>query len=366
MQKRISFKGGSEEENRTGLAERKNTDVNLFELAGTVLRKKKIIFGATLAVMAIAVLAAILTPNKYMSHASILPSGRMDKMADLKMLAGLGGNILSDENSSQLYPNILGSRTVADAVLRKEYTFRHNDRMMKLSLSDYFDLGNPDYLRKALRKITSVNIDRKTGVIGLGVETEYPGLSQAVLEQYIAELENFNLHHRRSLAKENVRYLEREMVQREKELKRAEDSLEAYQMANRNWEAATDPEILKSLARLERDIEIKSKAYVILTEQHELAKLDAQKDVPIVRILDHPSLPTLKTAPHRMLTVLLSGVIAFISMIFLMVVSDALKKKARESDLNSYNLFRENLDRAFPRAGRFIERYKRLLEKIAS
>ena len=67
-----------------------------------------------------------------------------------------------------------------------------------------------------------------------------------------------------------------------------------------------------NLGRHKRNIEINSQTYLLLREQYEMARLTAQKDVPIVRILDMPSLPTLKSSPRRTIIIILSGMVAFI------------------------------------------------------
>ncbi|UCD94197.1 MAG: hypothetical protein JSU69_10600 [Candidatus Zixiibacteriota bacterium] len=333
-----------------------STDADLFELVRFALHRKNIIIGAVLGVMLITGVAVLLTPNKYSSRAIILPSGKMDRMAELKSLTGLDNMQLEDENSSQLFPVILKSRLVADSLIGKEYRFMHDGRPTRTTLPKYFDQDSPERLHSALDNVTTVRTDKKTGVINLTVETKYPGLSQALLSQYMTELENFNIHSRRSRAKENVRYIERELAEHERSLRRAEDSLETYQSLNRDWNLTSDPEVLKTIAQLKRDVEIKSQTFTFLTEQYEIAKLDAQKDVPIVRILDTPSLPTIKSGPHRLRTIILLGFAAFIVSLIAVILFDTMRKGIRERNSESFDLLRDDFNRAFPIVNRLAER----------
>lgn len=309
--------------------------INPRDIAKLVFDYRRLIACCICFFMLATAVIVICVPNKYMSTTSILPSGDTGEFSALTKLSRSG--ILThygDENSSALFPSILKSNQVKDGVLKREYAFAHESGEMKVNLADYFDTRIPDLLRKALDRIISIDMDDKTGLITISVETRYPKLSQAVLGQYLAELEAFNMHKRRSSAKDNVRYLQRELVKRKNELREAEDSLEAYQMANRNWDMTTDPEILKMCARLQRDIEMKSSTFLILQEQLEIAKLDAQKDVPIVRILDTPSLAALKSAPHRLRIILLSGIIGFVLALFALMAIDAFRK----SDIKSWKM----------------------------
>ncbi|MCP4650275.1 MAG: hypothetical protein GY853_09395, partial [PVC group bacterium] len=232
-----------------------------------------------------------LVPEKYCSHASILPSGKGDDLSVLKEMAGLSGlGLENNENSSVLYPKILNSRQIKEAVINYNYSTSFPTQN-ETTLKEYFGTTINEYLLSKLDKITSIDSDSKTGLITIAVETEYPELSQAIVQRYLAELEDYNINRRKSSASERVKYLKRESAERETELMQAEDDLEQFQMANRNWNMTSDPGILAELNRKKREIMAKSETYLFLKNQYDLAKLEAQKDIPIVRILDNPSLP---------------------------------------------------------------------------
>ncbi|MEW5923016.1 MAG: GNVR domain-containing protein [Candidatus Zixiibacteriota bacterium] len=310
------------------------SDINLIETARLLYSRRKFLSGCVLSVMIVTAIVVLLLPNQYRSTASILPSGKVDKMAQLKSLADLDAFMTQDENSSEMFPTILTSRTVMDAVLAGEYSFIHDEKVKSLTLAEYFDQDNPERLRQALAEISTFDMDKKTGVIGLSVETKYPRLSKAILSRYLEELESFNMHKRRSQAKDNARFLEREVADRDQQLRKAEEKLQDYQTVNRDWEMTSDPEILKNLMQLKRDVEVKSKTYILVLEQYELARLDAQKDVPIVRILDNPSVPTLKSGPRRMITTFLAGFLTFFLAAFWIIASDSAAKKGYKTEID--------------------------------
>ncbi|MBD3217919.1 MAG: hypothetical protein GF310_06530 [candidate division Zixibacteria bacterium] len=326
--------------------------INLFELAVLFLKNKKWIVGTAVAVMILAGIILFLTPNKYSSHARILPSGKGDRLSALQELAQMNGLTNMDENSSELFPVILRSRHIRNAVLDKEYPL--NDK--NINLRDYFDTRDPDRLLASLAKITSVSMDKKSGVIDVSVETTSSRLSQAVLQAYITELENYNIHKRRSQAKQASKYLEKQLVEIEKELKEAEDKLEKFQNSNRGWAASSNPEILKMLARFQRDIEIKTKTYLTLRQEYELAKLNAQKDIPVVRVLDQPSLPTVKSGPRRLSAIILAGFAAFMTAYIVVIVLNALKRAGSGPDRESFKELREDFKKEFPRVNQIIEK----------
>ncbi|RME25397.1 MAG: hypothetical protein D6800_07670, partial [Candidatus Zixiibacteriota bacterium] len=226
-------------------------------LGQLIWQQRRLIMIAVTVVTLLTLITVLLLPNQYRSTATILPSGATDKMADLKQLAGLGNLIMTDENSSELYPTILASHYVSDAVLSRKYTVPVDGQPRSIDLSDYLDQDNPDKLRQALADITTITSDKKTGVITLSVETEYPELSQAICRQYLQALDSFNLHQRRSKAAENAAYLKKQLDTKTSELRAAEKALAAFQERNRDWATSTNPELLKQLAELKRETEVK-------------------------------------------------------------------------------------------------------------
>ncbi len=305
--------------------------VDLVGIIKKLYKKKLLIVGTVLAVMILASIFILLKPNKYESHASILPSGKTDDMAAMKELVGLAGFAAgNDNNSSRLFPTILRSDYIKNALIEREFVYRHDGEVFHRKLQDYFNEDNIDYLKLAIDGILSIDMDKPTGVINVSVETKYPGLSQAILTEILVELDHFNMYKRRSSAKENVRYLERELKEKEAELRAAEDSMETYQMANRNWYNSTDPRLLKTIARMKQNIEVLLQTYKYLRTQYENARLEAQKDMPIVRILDSPTLPILKSGPHRAKTVLIAGMLAFLLTSLMVIMKDSVKQRLKD------------------------------------
>ncbi|MBK7141194.1 MAG: hypothetical protein IPH75_03815 [bacterium] len=325
------------------------------ELIRLILNRRRFVVVVTVAVCILATGVLLLVPNKYQSEASLLPSGAQDKMADLKRLAGFGAMSLSDENSSELFPEILRSRSIQDSVLSKRYHFSHNNRPMTLLLSQYFDQENPDKLRGEIDDITYIALDKKTGVIDIAVETKYPDLSRQVLNSYLSELESFNLFARRSAARDNAQYLGKQIEKTRIEMAAAEDSLESYQASNRNWLEGSSPDLLKTIARLQREVEIQNKKYLYLTQEYEIAKLDAMKDVPIMRVLDEPSLPVEKASPKRGLLLVTIALVTALSTIFGVVAADIWRKRmATQADPELSGLS-EDLRAAFPLVGNLLQ-----------
>jgi uncharacterized protein involved in exopolysaccharide biosynthesis len=324
-------------------------------LSKNIRRITVLVLGA----MLLAAIIVILIPNKYRSDASILPTGTQDNLSALKMLAGFSGTGLDmDENSSALYPNILESNQLRDAIIAHKYITGDEPDQETVTLKEYFDDDKPERLREALGDLTRVEVDAETGIIFISVTTPDPSFSQQILTQTLAELENYNLNIRKSQAKESELYLERELKNQEQILAESEDSLLSFQKTNMDWYATSDPEILMTLGRLKQDIEINAQTYALLREQYEMARLTAQKDVPIVRVLDSPSLPTMKCSPLRVVTVILTGMIAFVLSFGFFVISDSYKRASEQFSQKFLKSISDDLARAFPAVNRLLIKRK--------
>lgn len=368
MSRRLTYREKSQDNNQNtvkGGGDSFNFEINMFEMARMILHKKKLIAILTLAIMILTTGYLFTKPNLYTSTATILPTGKSGgNMSALKSLVGLSmPSVMSDENSSALFPVILKSQLVTDAVLAKEYEFEHDSELQKLTLREYFDQADPDKLRRSLRDITIISTSQKTGEIALGVETKFPEFSQAILSEYIDQLEEYNLYKRRTSAGDNEKYLASQIEKTKVSLAAAENKVESFQLANQNWAVTDSPEILKELMRLKRDVEIASGTYLMLTQQYEMAKFDAQKDVPITRILDSPSLPTQKSGPFRRNIIILSGLLSCFLICFSIVLMDIFNHGTGGENKTEFDCFQRELKTAFPRTNRIVSKIRKIQEK---
>jgi len=223
-------------EDGTIINKNSSDDVSIVGLCLLLLKRKKIISCIVGGIIIFTAIILLLTPNQYRSEASILPSGEQDSFSNLKSLAGLGSFVSQDENSSALFPEILRSREITNTVLNTEFSFEDDDGVAhNLKLTEYFNTTSHDLLHSALLGITDISVDKKNGVINVGVTTEYPGFSQKILGKFIEELENFNLYKRASQAKENEKYLANQLGSLKIGLEKLEDEFVQFQKVNRNW-----------------------------------------------------------------------------------------------------------------------------------
>ncbi|HEX9917407.1 MAG TPA: GNVR domain-containing protein [candidate division Zixibacteria bacterium] len=316
-----------------------NSTQEILVLFSSLVKKRKWIYLLVGVTVLATTIFCLFLPNKYTAKAVILPSGgTTDKLGGLKEFTGLMGDFSLGvsssnlENSSFLYPDILKSRLLSEAVINKVYEYPQGRKIKRQSLFSYFRAKKMDRAIKALAGITIFNMERKTGVITVSVTTKNRYLSAAVANEYINQLEEYNLGTRKSKAKENEKFIAKRLEEVQGELTQAENNLEAFQSENRNFYTSTSPELAMELARLEREVEIKSKVFLTLTQQYELARVEAKKDVPIVQVLDYAKPPEQKAGPNRKLIILASVFLSSFVGIGMVLSTELIKTKVKPDE----------------------------------
>ena len=96
-----------------------------------------------------------------------------------------------------------------------------------------------------------------------------------------------------------------------------------YKKSNLFPVLADVPELGIELIRLKREVEIQNTLFVFLTQQYEEAKIKEAKDTPTVQILDYPQIPHQKTAPQRVLILIIClSISMFANILFILYRSE--------------------------------------------
>ena len=83
------------------------------------------------------------------------------------------------------------------------------------------------------------------------------------------------------------------------------------------------PELGVELVRLKREVEIQNTLFVFLTQQYEEAKIKEAKDTPTIQILDYPQKPFQKSAPKRVIILIICLFIStFVNVLFILYKSE--------------------------------------------
>jgi uncharacterized protein involved in exopolysaccharide biosynthesis len=327
--------------------------IRLLDYLAMVVQWRKFILLNLVAITVIATGVVFLLPKWYKATASILPPRQQDLFSTLSSASSLlkslpgGGRIpgLTQKSGAYNYMAILNSRSALEAVV------------IKFDLINVYDARDSS-LQEAVKELEDnvkfETLDDETLVIT--VLDKDPQRSADMANYFVEILNDISLRLGTREARSNREFIERRLDESKADLRKAEDSLRAYQEKSRFLIApdvnsasmsgigelvalkakkevelsvlrqttsgdnaaiaqlqielgAIDkklqqfPEAGLTSFRLYRDVAIQQKIVEILLPMYEQVKVDEQKDVPVLLVLDKGVRPEKKDRPKRLLII---------------------------------------------------------------
>jgi len=331
-----------------------------------LLRWKNFIIVNVLLVSVLVIGVVLILPNWYKATSSILPPKQPDllgaTLGSNPLLKGLGAKSLGGlgkVSTGYNYLAILKSRTSMESVINKF------DLMNVYGISD----GNMD---KAVRELEENSLfeTQDDENITIDVLDKDPKRAANMANYFVEILNSTSLRLATQEARNNREFIGRRLDECRNDLHQAEDSLKAFQekkdiivaeyannssisayaelyamKARKEIEVAvlerkvapdneslmqmkaelreltkklsSFPEIGLAALRLYREVMTQERILEFLLPIFEQARIDEQKDVPVLLVLDKASPPYRKSKPQRMLIVTL---ISFLSLTFFVMV----------------------------------------------
>ncbi len=345
---------------------------------------KKILKYTIGASVVVCIYLLLISPITYNAPITVLPPPETDQLSGLgSILSGSGvGDFLTGKlapGNSQLYIQILRSRTAAEYVIRKN------------NLLDFYDEEKESEAVKKLQKDLGLDLS-KEGIITLSVNvsTEYipmifsdlnsiKKLAASISNSFIEALDSINREKISYRAKRGREYIEEQLKITRVELDSAELKLMEFQKKNKtvslpdqltsviesaaklkaeivNTEieigllepnsrpdnrtllalkkklnqleeeydkfnidsddylvAFSDvPEIGMQLSKLLRTVKIKNEVYLLLQQQYYKERIQENRDVPTVDVLDEAITPEKKSSPRLIYSTAISSIFVFL------------------------------------------------------
>lgn len=333
-------------------------------------------------------------PVTFNAPTTVLPPENKSQMGSLGSL--LGGQDLSglltgsfSNANSQLYREILKSRTAAEFVVRK-----HN-------LVQYFDVKNEFEATKKLADNLNIDIN-KEGILTVSVNVTSSLLplvfddldsikrfSSILTNSYIEALDNINRNKLTSKAKRARIYIEDQLVNTRSQLDSVETALMTFQEKNKTialpeqvtaaiesaaklkseiikaeieigllrtnlsednrelqalikkqrqlqeqydkFEIGSQdyllafsevPELGKEMATLWREVKIQNEVYMLLQQQYYKEKIQENRDLPTVEVLDKAIPPIRKSSPKVVMSTISGAFFTFLLMSLIVLISE--------------------------------------------
>lgn len=145
--------------------------------------KRRMIFSITAIGILVSLLYAYSLPNIYSASTTVLPADNASPYTNMMAMlssgsaaAGLSSEALGINTPGELFIRILGSRTVQDSLIAR------------FDLAHYYKSSLPQDARGSLASDTSIDEDRKSGLISITVRSKNPVLAANLAQGYVSEL----------------------------------------------------------------------------------------------------------------------------------------------------------------------------------
>jgi len=273
-------------------------DISLLAAINVLLANRWRIISLGLVVAVVLVGIGFVRPRQYTAKASFVPQSKAPQtVSGIAAQFGLTLPGQKGDESPAFYMELLESRGVLRAAALTEYsaaTSRTGKRGPSTLVDAYQKPGKPLDIRidatiRRLEKDVGSSLSNKSGMVTLTARSESAQLSQQIANRLLQLLNQFNLDRRRSQAAEERRFTESRVAEVKAELRTAEDRLQYFLQANRDY--TNSPNLRFQEERLTADITLLRQLYTTLSQAFEQAKIDEVRDTPVITVVELPEVP---------------------------------------------------------------------------
>ncbi|MBN1153342.1 hypothetical protein JXB12_00325, partial [candidate division KSB1 bacterium] len=201
-------------------------EIDLLDYTNVLMKHRWMIVRNVIIVGFMIALISLFLPKTYTAKTMLLPP---DEKQDAGLLSALAGSpftqlgITQFSSTSDLFVQILRSRTVFDDVLKASY----DDQGKQRTLLEIFDMKSLEKGRREIGKKVTVAAT-KEGVIRISVELGNPKLAADVANKFVESLDKVNKEKYTSRAKNSRIYIENQLKLTESKLSDAADALARF------------------------------------------------------------------------------------------------------------------------------------------
>jgi len=157
-------------------------------------------------------------------------------------------------------------------------------------------------IRDSITVIT-VNSLKKTNMIEISCENNNPELAAEIANTIVTVFMVKSIIINRSKASEVKKFIEEQLLEKEKELTEEEEKLQH----EKSLDKLPDKEL--RLARLERAVKVSENIYLILLEKYQEARINEVMEFKDIRIIDKALAPDQPIKPRKMLNLAIGGIL---------------------------------------------------------
>lgn len=311
--------------------------VHLIEYVNVLLKRRWLVIAGVFFCVLLTGIVSKKTPPTFTAAAKFLPSKNPEMSSRMGSLIGAGGKIESlEENvTSEYYQELLGSAEFLERIAARK--FRSVKAGGEVDLYAYYKIKGADEAQKKAKVLKAISgslktsVSRTTKVVSISYSAKERGLAADVVNAFLEELDVYNQSIKDSKSKQNRDFIEKQVGENQKLLRKAEAALAEF--TARNKRIAT-PDLEMELDRLKRTVRVQEEVYITLKRQFELAKIEEQEKKPVVEIIQRAVPALYKSAPKTMRNVVLAAFLSFFAFAGLAFVLEWLGKMDKSEARN--------------------------------
>lgn len=271
---------------------------DLVRLLNVLLRNRVLVIGIPAAFALAVFVLMLMQPRNYRSEAAFVPQQTQRLPTAMAGLAAQFGIPLQGDRLDQspaFYADLLLSREILQNVVWKEYDAALHGGERPLTLIELYELEDeqaPVRVQKAVARLRSSirpGRDQETGVVTFSVPARTPALAEAIAQEIIGQINQFNLRRRQSVAEAEREFVADRLEAASAELAAAESNLQRFD--ERNLRIDNSPELRLERDRLQRMVGMRQEVVTMLMQSHEQARIDEVRNTPAITVIERPSLP---------------------------------------------------------------------------
>lgn len=188
------------------------------------------------------------------------------------------------------------------------------------------EFPSPDNI-KQVTDFTRISSVKDTNIIEISYESVDPELASEIANTITNVFIEESLIINRSSASEAKKFIEEQLLQKEKELAQLEEELQSITALGNT------PDRVFQMDRLERTINVSENVYLILLEKYQEARISEVMDFTDIRIIDKASIPNKPIKPRKLSNLIgggLLGLMLGVMLIFFLEETDNTIKSAED------------------------------------
>lgn len=324
-------------------------DIDLMEYVRKLWGARKLLLKVAGIAAIVGVVIALTTPKQYTVNVTLAPelgnskrSSSLSSIASMLGVGSVGGGADTDAINVTLYPDVVASTPfivdLLDTPVKTldeetpdttlvEYMKTNKGTLIGTVMSlpgkaiggimslfkdkeeeDGEKVINPFHLTKAedrsvkaLRRMITANVDKKTGVTSISVTMQDPMVAAIVTDTLLTKLKDHIINYRISKAQEDCKYYEILYNESKAKFEKAQKEYAKFMDANKNI-------ILKSVQiegeRLQLEMNNAYTIYNQMSSQFQMGRAKIQEAKPMFAVVEPPSVPLLPSGTSRKMILL--------------------------------------------------------------